>query len=398
MREDYGMIRRGITPKLEELAKGFPVLSLTGPRQSGKTTLVRDVFPDYAYLNLENLDVMAAAEEDPRRFLEAHKKKGAIIDEAQRAPELFSYLQGIVDESGLMGRYVLTGSQNFLLLERITQSLAGRTAILHLLPFSSAEMKTAEVYADDLDTVLYRGSYPPIYDRPVQPEDFYPSYIETYLERDLRSLKSIGDLSLFRKFLILCAGRTGQLLNMSALGNEVGVDHKTIRSWISVLETCFIVYLLRPYHRNWNKRVVKQPKLYFYDTGLLCSILGIKRKQDLAGHHLRGSIFENHVVSEQIKAQYNRGHRPSIYFWRDHSGHEIDLILERGPGITAVEIKSGATLHPSFFDGLSWFAKQTGLPPSRCALVYGGDQRQSRSAGEVYPWFDTVVSDTPIVQ
>ena len=387
------MIGRDITSKLKELAKGFPVLSLTGPRQSGKTTLVREVFPDYTYLNLENLDVMAAAEEDPRRFLEAYRETGAIIDEAQRSPELFSYLQGIIDESGLMGRYVLTGSQNFLLLEKIRQSLAGRTAILHLLPFSSAELKSAGVYADDLDTVLHRGSYPPVFGRPVQPEDFYPSYIETYLERDLRTLKSVGDLSLFRKFLILCAGRTGQLLNMSALGNEVGVDHKTIQAWISVLEACFIVYLLRPYHRNWNKRVVKQPKLYFYDTGLLCSILGIKRQEDLAGYHLRGSIFENHVVSEQLKAQYNGGQRPAIYFWRDHSGHEIDLILERGPKIKAVEIKSGATLHPSFFDGLSWFCRQTGLPASQCALVYGGYQRQSRSAGEVFPWFDAVIPD-----
>jgi predicted AAA+ superfamily ATPase len=385
------MIRRDISPKLNELAKGFPVLSLTGPRQSGKTTLVREVFPDYTYLNLENLDVMAAAKEDPRRFLGAHQEKGAIIDEAQRCPELFSYLQGIVDESGLMGRYVLTGSQNFLLLEKITQSLAGRTAILHLLPFASTELKSAGAFVEDLDTVLYRGSYPPIFDRPVQPADFYPSYIETYLERDLRTLKSVGDLSLFRKFLILCAGRTGQLLNMSALGNEVGVDHKTIRSWISVLEACFIIYLLRPYHRNWSKRVVKQPKLYFYDTGLLCSILGIRQKEELAGHHLRGPIFENHIVCEQIKAQYNEGQRPSVYFWRDHSGHEIDLILERGPEITAVEIKSGSTLHPSFFDGLSWFAKQTGLPPSRCALIYGGDQRQSRTAGEVYPWFASVI-------
>lgn len=387
------MISRDITPQLKRLAEGFPVLSLTGPRQSGKTTLVREVFSEYAYLNLENLDVMAAATEDPRRFLEAHRGRGVVIDEAQRSPELFSYLQGIVDQSRLMGRYVLTGSQNFLLLEKITQSLAGRTAILHLLPFSSGELKLAGAYADDLDTVLYRGSYPPVFDRPVEPEDFYPSYIETYLERDLRTLKSVGDLSLFRKFLILCAGRTGQLLNMSALANEVGVDHKTIRSWISVLEACFIVFLLRPYHRSWNKRVVKQPKLYFHDTGLLCSLLGMKRQDDLAGHYLRGSIFENHVIIEQIKAQYNRGRRPSVYFWRDHSGHEVDLILEQGPEITAMEIKSGATLHSTFFDGLKWFAKQTGLPSSRCALVYGGDLRQSRTAAEVYPWFDAVALD-----
>jgi len=385
------MIDREITAKLGILARGFPVLSLTGPRQSGKTTLVREIFPDFAYLNLENLDVMAAATEDPRRFLEAHAETGAIIDEAQRAPELFSYLQGIVDESGRMGRFVLTGSQNFLLLEKISQSLAGRTAISHLLPFSSAELKSADLFASDTDTVLYQGSYPPVFDRPVAPEDFYPAYIETYLERDLRTLKNIGDLSLFRKFLILCAGRAGQLLNMAALGNEVGVDHKTVRSWISVLEACFIVFLLRPYHRNWNKRLVKQPKLYFHDTGLLCSLLGIKNADGLAGHYLRGSIFENHVITEQIKAQYNRGERPSVFFWRDHSGHEIDLIIENGSAIKAVEIKSGTTLHPTFFDGLSWFARQTGLSASDCVLVYGGDSRQNRKAGEVRPWNDAVI-------
>lgn len=383
------MIPRNLSEKLKALSAGFPVLSLTGPRQSGKTTLVREVFKDYQYLNLENLDVMAAAEEDPRRFLLPHAKSGVIIDEAQRVPELFSYLQGIVDESGQMGKYVLTGSQNFLLLEKISQSLAGRTAVLHLLPFATSELERAELMPENLDLVLLQGKYPPIFDRPVDPTDFYPAYIETYLERDLRTMKNIGDLSLFRKFLILCAGRTGQLLNMTALGNEVGVDHKTIRSWISVLEASFVVFLLPPYHKSLNKRVVKQPKLYFHDTGVLCSLLGLRSTEDLASHHMRGSIFECHIIAEYIKTCYNKGRRSSAYFWRDHSGHEIDLIIEEGTQIKAIEIKSGATLHSSFFNGLQWFAKQAGLNSSACALIYGGDLRQSRAAGEAYPWNDS---------
>lgn len=380
------MIQRMLSEKLVELAKGFPVICLTGPRQSGKTTLVKSVFKDYAYVSLENIDMMTAAKEDPRRFLAPHQNSGLIIDEAQRVPELFSYLQGIVDSSGRMGRYVLTGSQNFLLLEKITQSLAGRAAILHLMPFSAAEVQSAGLLAPTLDEVLFKGMYPPLFDRPVAPADFYPSYIETYLERDVRSMKNIGDLALFRKFLLLCAGRTGQLLNMTALGNEVGVDHKTIRAWLSVLEASFIIFLLRPYHRNWNKRVVKQPKLFFYDTGLLCSLLGLRKAGDLTSHHLRGSIYENYVIAEHIKQQHHAGIRPSDFFWRDQSGHEVDLIIEEGETIKAVEIKSSETVNPELFDGLRWFCGQTGLSPADCTLVYGGGESQPRSAGRVLAW------------
>lgn len=380
------MIPRTLSSKLLSMATGFPVLTLTGPRQSGKTTLVRNTFPDYAYLSLENLDVMAAANEDPRRFLGTYKETGVIIGEAQRVPELFSYLQGIVDESGLMGRYVLTGSQNFLLLEHISQSLAGRTAVLHLLPFSREELDAEQCAPTDLDSTLFTGGYPPIYDRPVTAVDFYPAYVETYLERDLRSMKNIGNLPLFRKFLMLCAGRTGQLLNMSALGNEIGIDHKTVASWISVLEACFVVFLLRPHHRNWNKRLVKQPKLYFYDTGLLCSLLGLRSPDELAGHHMRGSIFECSIIAEYMKSRFHQGQRPNAYFWRDHSGHEIDLLIEDGPRLQAIEIKSSETLHSSFFDGLKWFAQISGLKAEDCTLVYGGDLTQSRQGGEVIPW------------
>lgn len=380
------MIPRQLSKKLVDLAKGFPVICLTGPRQSGKTTLVKSVFSDYAYVSLENIDAMQAAKEDPRRFLAPHQNSGVIIDEAQRVPELFSYLQGIVDSSGQMGRYILTGSQNFLLLEKITQSLAGRAAILHLMPFSASELESAGLTGTRLDEVLFKGAYPALFDRPVLPVDFYPSYIETYLERDVRSMKNIGDLALFRKFVLLCAGRVGQLLNLTSLGNEVGVDHKTIRAWISVLETSFLIFLLRPYHRNWNKRVVKQPKLYFYDTGLLCSLLGLRSAADLASHHLRGGMYENYVIAESIKKQHHAGVRPTAYFWRDHSGHEVDLILEQGDTLQAVEIKSGETLTPQLFDGLRWFSKQSGLSPTDCTLVYGGTEHQNRSAGRVLPW------------
>jgi predicted AAA+ superfamily ATPase len=285
-----------------------------------------------------------------------------------------------------MGRYVLTGSQNFLLLEKITQSLAGRAAILHLMPFSASEVESAGLFAPSLDEVLFKGMYPPLFDRPVAPADFYPSYIETYLERDVRSMRNIGDLALFRKFILLCAGRTGQLLNMTALGNEAGVDHKTIRAWLSVLEASFIIFLLRPYHRSWNKRVVKQPKLYFYDTGLLCSLLGLRKPADLASHHLRGSIYENYVIAEHIKQQYHSGIRPAVFFWRDQSGHEVDLIIEDGPAIKAVEIKSSETINPELFAGLRWFCGQAGLSPADCTLVYGGTEEQSRSDGRVLSW------------
>lgn len=380
------MIPRMLSEKLTELAKGFPVICLTGPRQSGKTTLVRSVFKDYPYVSLENIDTMTAAKEDPRRFLTPHQNSGLIIDEAQRVPELFSYLQGVVDSSGQMGRYILTGSQNFLLLEKITQSLAGRAGILHLMPFSAAEVERAGLLAPSLDEVLYKGMYPPLFDRQVSPADFYPSYIETYLERDVRAMKNIGDLALFRKFVLLCAGRAGQLLNLTSLGNEVGVDHKTIRAWLSVLEASFIVFQLRPYHRNWNKRVVKQPKLFFYDTGLLCSLLGLRKAADLATHHLRGSVYENYVIAEHIKQQYHSGIRPAAYFWRDQSGHEVDLIIEAGPDIKAVEVKSSETANPELFDGLRWFCGQTGLSASDCTLVYGGAEEQVRSAGRVLPW------------
>ncbi|MFP4261104.1 MAG: ATP-binding protein [Opitutales bacterium] len=367
------------------MSKKFPVLTLTGPRQSGKTTLLRHLFPEHTYLNLEALDIRAEAEEDPRGFLNRHAA-GVILDEAQRVPDLFSYVQTLVDESGELGRFILSGSQNFLLMDSISQSLAGRAAIQHLLPFSINELPVAS--DSTLDERLLQGAYPPIYDRQLSASEFYPSYLETYVERDVRSLRNIGNLTLFRKFLMLCAGRSGQLLNLTALGNEVGVDHKTIQSWISVLEAGFLVYRLPPYHRNWNKRVVKQPKLFFLDTGLLCSLLGIRKTEHLRSHPLRGAIFESWVVAEAVKSSMNRGQRPALYFWRDHSGNEIDLLSEDAGKIHAIEIKSGETIHPNWLEGLKWFHALAPDQVANTTIIYGGTRSTRRSGITITPWTD----------
>lgn len=380
------MIERILGNTILSMADVFPVITLTGPRQSGKTTLVRSLFSEYEYTNLENLNDLHAAQEDPVRFLKSFSQKGVIIDEAQKFPELFSYLQVIVDESKKMGRFILTGSQNFLLLEKITQSLAGRAAVLHLLPFEYAEITAAKFTGRKLDEVLYTGAYPALYDRKILPQDYYPSYIQTYIDRDVRSIKNIGDLSTFQRFVKLCAGRTGQLLNLSSLGNEVGINYKTVAAWIAILEASFIVFLLRPYHRNFNKRIVKQPKLYFYDTGLLCSLLDINSPEQLKTHYLRGSIFESFIIGEYIKVRYHQGLSSNVFFWRDNTGHEIDLLLEDGSKMKAIEIKSGETINPVFFKGLEFFGKISNIPDEHRFLVYGGEKKYERSAGKVLSW------------
>lgn len=380
------MIERTLGNKILSMADVFPVVTLTGPRQSGKTTLVRSLFSEYEYINLENLNDLHAVQEDPVRFLKSYSLKGVIIDEAQKFPELFSYLQVIVDESKKMGKFILTGSQNFLLLEKITQSLAGRVAVLHLLPFEYAEIKAAKVVGRVLDEVLYTGAYPALYDRKILPQDYYPSYIQTYIERDVRSIKNIGDLSTFQRFVKLCAGRTGQLLNLTSLGNEVGINYKTVASWIAILEASFIVFLLKPHHRNFNKRIVKQPKLYFYDTGLLCSLLDINSPDQLKTHYLRGSIFESFIIAEYIKVRYHQGLSSNAFFWRDNTGHEIDLLLEDGSKMKAIEIKSGETINQDFFKGLEFFGKISNIPDEHKFLVYGGEKEYERSAGKVLSW------------
>ena len=381
-------IQRQLSSQLKKLAPLYPILSVSGPRQSGKTTLVREVFPDHAYVNLERLDDRLAAEEDPRRFLERHEGQGLIIDEAQKVPALFSYLQVLVDERGTMGQFVLTGSQNFLLLEQVSQSLAGRVALHTLLPFSQQELAAN---ADlSLDESLFKGGYPVLYDRGIAAPDYYPAYIQTYVERDVRSLRNIGDLSAFQRFLRVCAGRVGQLLDLSGLGNDLGINYKTVRTWISVLEASYIAFLLYPHHENFSKRLIKSPKLYFYDTGLLCSLLGLESADQLATHYVRGAIFENWVIAEIIKQHVNTGRRPDLYFWRDNIGNELDLLYERGGRRQVVEIKAGATLGTDQFKGLRYYKKlATALPVEQdYYLIYGGEGRQERAHGIVLGWRD----------
>ncbi|HFA50635.1 MAG TPA: ATP-binding protein [Bacteroidetes bacterium] len=379
------MIQRHLTEKIQFLATKFPVISITGPRQSGKTTLAQAAFPGYAYANLENLPTRKFAKENPEEFL-TQSETGLIVDEAQYVPELFSYIQVRVDETRRNGEYILSGSQNFLLMEKITQSLAGRVAIFHLLPFSMKELKGTEFELASPLEYISKGFYPRIYDQDVPVDIFYPSYTLTYLERDVRLIQNVGDLDLFREFVELCAGRIGQLFNQSSIANDAGITHPTVKKWLSILKTGFQVFTLRPYHQNFRKRIVKTPKLYFYDTGLACSLLGIQSPGELANHWARGALFENFIIVELMKQFYNRGRRPRFYFWRDKTGHEIDLIVDQGTTIHPIEIKSGTTLNTSFFKNLDYFNRISENDPKLSYLVYGGSENQNRSRANVRGW------------
>ncbi len=380
------MIDRILSSTLREASAKLPVITITGPRQSGKTTLVRAVFTEHTYTNLEYPDTREYAETDPRGFLQSSPQM--IIDEVQRVPNLTSYMQGMVDEAQRPAQFILTGSQNFSLVQSVSQSLAGRSAIYHLLPLSWEELHDSGYQEESYLPWLYRGFYPRLYDYDLPPAAWLPDYIQTYLERDVRQITQIQNLTTFQTFLKLCAGRVGQLLNMSALSNEVGVDTKTIKSWISVLEASYIVFLIRPHYKNFNKRVVKTPKLYFYDTGLACSLLGIQSEEQLRTHYLKGELFESFVVSELQKHQFNRGQRPVPYFWRDNTGHEVDFLLERSDSTTIAEIKSGKTIRPEFFRGLNFYRKIT-TEKTSSYLIYGGDTSQRRSEHSVLRWQDS---------
>ncbi len=358
---------------------------ITGPRQSGKTTLVRAVFPDKPYVSLEDLDVRSFAENDPRSFLAGYPD-GAIFDEVQRCPDLFSYLQSIVDDKRQMGRYILTGSQQFGLLSGITQSLAGRVGMVQLLPFSHGELMGAGLAPSSPEEIIYTGSYPPLYDRELAPADWYPGYVSTYLERDLRQLIQVRNLSLFQLFLRMCAARTGQLLNLSSVANDCGITHNTAKAWISVLEASYILFLLQPHHKNFNKRLIKAPKLYFYDTGLAAWLLGIQSQDQIMTHSLRGALFETWVVSELIKGRFNRGLHSNLYFWRDSAGNEVDVLVEHGEHLLPVEIKSGRTITADYFSGLNKWLALAGNSSGRARLVYAGDDEQQRSNCLVVPW------------
>ena len=379
------MIPRTASVTLQGLAKGFPILAITGPRQSGKTTLARSTFPDKPYVSLEDLDTRAFAEEDPRGFL-ARYAQGAIVDEAQRCPALFSYLQTRVDAQPRMGEFVLTGSQQFGLLSGITQSLAGRVGLVQLLPFSVQELQAAQMALPNLDALLWRGQYPPLYDRALAPTQWFANYVTTYVERDVRQIVAVQNLSLFQRFLKMCAARCGQLLNMTSMANDCGVSYKTIGAWLSVLEAGYVVFLLQPHHQNFGKRLVKTPKLYFHDTGLAAYLLGIADADHLAIHAARGALFENLVISEYLKQRLNLGLTSNLYFWRNNTGEEVDLVLEEGAQLRPVEVKSSQTFNTGYLDGLKKWTRYAGDAALPAQLVYGGEDSMVRNGVAVKSW------------
>lgn len=377
------MFPRTLTKKLVYAATKFPVITITGPRQSGKTTLAQSVFPQKQYVTLEDLDNRDFAKNDPRGFLSAYTN-GVIIDEVQYVPEILSYIQTHVDKNKTMGEFILTGSQHFHLVEKLSQSLAGRSALFELLPLSLSEIPSH--LRGDLNTTLLKGFYPAIYDRDINPQVHYKAYLNTYVERDVRTLSAVKDLSKFKLFLNLCAGRIGQLLNMSSLGNDCGIDQSTVKSWLSILEASYIIFLLKPHHKNFNKRLTKQPKLYFYDTGLASYLLGIHSSDVVMKHYIRGSLFENYVAIELIKRSYHEGTEPHLYFWRDHHGHEVDFIYESGNALIPIEVKSTETMGSFLANGLEYWEKLTQV--SKSFLVYGGSQAQQYKNITITPWFD----------
>ena len=380
------MIQRQLYTKASQLLEKFPIIAITGPRQSGKTTFSKQLRPEYSYVNLEDITNREFAKNDPKGFLNTYKN-GAIIDEIQYVPELFSYLQVFTDERNQVGEYIITGSQNFLLMQQISQSLAGRVALFTLLPLSLKELKDSEYSFSTWESYAVSGSYPRKILFDIDGRDYYANYLSTYVERDVRLLKNITNLDLFQKFIFLVAGRVGQLFNQSSLGNELGVDNKTINSWMSLLETSYIAYRLYPYHSNFNKRIVKTPKVYFYDTGLLSFLLGIKSEQEMSQHFAKGSIFENLIITEFLKNAYNKGDTPIFYFWRDHANNEVDLLIENYPKIDIYEVKSSTTIKMDFFKGLNHFK---GLHSSVNAhLIYGGTENQKRTEVNVIGWIST---------
>lgn len=382
------MIRRQASALLVQMSKGFPVVALTGPRQSGKTTLARQAFPDKPYFSLEDPEIRQRLAADPRQFF-AILPDGAVLDEVQRCPEVFSYLQGLVDERERMGEFVITGSQQFGLLDNITQSLAGRVGLLQLLPLSLAELTATGMNARTLEQTVWMGGYPALFDQRrqlEQPAQWLSAYASTYIERDVRQVLEVSKLSLFQRFVLMCAARTGQLLNLSALAADCGISHTTARSWMTVLEASYVVYLLQPYHQNFGKRLVKMPKLYFLDTGLLCHLLRIDSPQTLATHALRGAIFESWVVSETLKHRFNQALPADIYFWRDNHGVEVDLVFEHAGKLHAVEIKSGATFTADWVPACQRWQRYAGAVAADPVLVYGGQDSYSVQGVQVRAW------------
>ena len=365
------IIERSIKSKLLQLLKSFPVVTLTGCRQCGKSTLLKHLLPDYTYISLEDLDLRQIAKEDPRHFISIYSQK-VIIDEIQQVPELLSYLQTHIDSVNESGMYVLTGSHNLLLMQSISQSLAGRTALLSLAPFSVAELRSENLVPQTTNEMLFKGSFPRIYDKQIEATDFYPSYIKTYIDRDVRILRNINDYSAFTRFLKLCAGRCSQILNVTALAEDAGITRKTAEAWLSVLEASYIIYLLKPYYKNFGKRIIKNPKMYFYDTGLVSSLLGITCAEQIENFYMRGALFENFVVSELLKRRLFAGKTDELYFWRDSNGIEIDVIEEDNLEIKAYEIKASETMNTAFFSNIKKVKEHTGLKAENTAVIYSG--------------------------
>ncbi len=376
-------LHRQIESALLAHSKWYPVIYLGGPRQSGKTTLLQNLFPVLPYASLEDPDVQLLATEDPRRFLNSFPQ-GAILDEVQRVPQLFSYLQTKVDADKSL-RFILSGSQNFLLMENITQSLAGRVGILNLLPFAYPEILATTPPAR-LEEAAWRGGYPVLHTTSVPQEVFFNNYIQTYLERDVRSLKNVGDLSLFSRFMRLCAGRVGQPINLSNLATDVGVAVNTIKAWLSVLEASYMIFMLPPYHQNFNKRQTKSPKMYFFDTGLVCHLLGISAPMQLDTHHYLGNIVENYLIAELYKKRSNAGKKPSFWFWQDQKGNEVDLLIEEDGKTKAIEIKSSQTFNSRLLSGLQYWKKTNGNTQMQQYLVYAGQQHMDMELGQLMPW------------
>ena len=381
------MIPRLAEPTLHRLARGFRAVVILGPRQSGKTTLARAAFPDKPYVSLEASHERIFAATDPRGFL-ARFPDGAILDEIQHLPQLFSYLQVDMDADRRRGRFVLNGSQNFSMVSSIAQSLAGRAAIVQLLPLSIRELGSGRIPGGNLDELLFKGSFPALYDQPVTPQDWYASYVTTYLERDVRQLANVHDLLQFQRFLGLCAARTGQLLNIASLASDCGIAQGTVRSWLGVLQASYVVSLLPPHHENFGKRLIKSPKLHFLDTGLAAFLIGVQDARHLSVHSARPALFETFVAAEFVKQRFNAGLRSNLFFWRDNIGTEIDILVEDGSGLFPIEIKSGGTLNEEFFDGLRRYLKYAGPRAAGAGLVYGGDESYVRSGFSVRSWRD----------
>jgi predicted AAA+ superfamily ATPase len=391
--------KRLLEQRLQVLSRQYPIISITGPRQSGKTTLVQHLFDTYKYISLESPELRSYAKEDPKGFLATYPGE-VIFDEIQRVPDLFSYLQIAVDKDDSPGRFILTGSQNFLLSRNISQSLAGRCAVTHLLPFSLAELDSRRPFdffnprqdagvqpRAELLSALFKGFYPRIHDKAMDAQEWLGNYYQTYIERDVREILSIGDIETFGRFIRLCAGRCGQVLNLSSLANDCGISHTTARRWVSILEASFIVFLARPYFENMSKRLIKAPKLYFHDTGLLCYLLRIRSAEELVLHASRGSIFESFVIADIVKNAVHQAPMPPIHFWRDSTGHEIDLILEASDSLLPIEIKSAATIQPDYFKNILYWKALVKNKTVKPFLVYGGDEAVEYKGTMVVPWW-----------